>query len=751
MEAGEKIIKQIVQRWQYLSWLEVFLYAFGTAFITFTIFKNFLLAVSLFLGMVLLISLLKKPWKITAFSLSEHLDNTWEYYQNSSSLLLKPSDELSNVATLQQARVAKTLQQHQKEIKYKGNLTFPFAFCIVLIGLGIVVYPSNFLRNKNNLPQQEIDNTINFTPLDSAQSNTDIAKIVSQKVVVSFPKYTKVNPYTAQNMNVKVLKGALLSWELKFSSAVEEVSMEMNGQNENMESLGDAYVKRATVKESGFYSFSFKDTLGRGYTSKLFSVEVFEDEKPTIKMEGLKQFSTFSYEEPKKIGFTASIKDDYGLQTPHIIATVSKGSGESVKFREEKIPFESKSALGAKSLELSKILDLDELKMDPGDELYFYVEVADEKTPNSNVTRSETYFAVIKDTTTNSFSVEGTMGVDLMPDYFRSQRQLIIDTEALIKRKSELSSNQFKSESNTLGYEQKMLRLKYGQFMGDENEGQMHSDLETSSHSEEGDPTDGYRHDHDSSNEMNLVEEDHDHEHDHDHGSEHEHDHGHEEGSPESKEDPLEEYLHNHDNPEESTLFTQSLKSKLRQAINQMWDAELHLRMGEPHKSLPYQYNALKLIQDIKNSARIYVHRIGFDPPPIKEDKRLSGDLDEVSSYSEKDEFEDPETYVNMRMSVAVLERWIKDDQKPSTAEMEILEKAGGELAESAIKNPSKYLKALENLKALTNNKLLSKKELVTTQSGLLQAIPEPLVRPSKNKTKENSLTNLMLKELSNQ
>ena len=31
-------------------------------------------------------------------------------------------------------------------------------------------------------------------------------------------------------------------------------------------------------------------------------------------------------------------------------------------------------------------------------------------------------------------------------------------------------------------------------------------------------------------------------------------------------------------------------------------------------KSVAFQ----ELIQEIKNSARIYVHRIGFDPPPIK-------------------------------------------------------------------------------------------------------------------------------------
>ena len=53
--------------------------------------------------------------------------------------------------------------------------------------------------------------------------------------------------------------------------------------------------------------------------------------------------------------------------------------------------------------------------------------------------------------------------------------------------------------------------------------------------------------------------------------------------------------------------------------------------LGE--KSLPHQYKALKIIQDIKNSARIYVHRIGFDPPPIKEESRLSGDIDEIKNF----------------------------------------------------------------------------------------------------------------------
>ena len=64
-----------------------------------------------------------------------------------------------------------------------------------------------------------------------------------------------------------------------------------------------------------------------------------------------------------------------------------------------------------------------------------------------------------------------------------------------------------------------------------------------------------------------------------------------------------------------------------------MWDAELHLRMGEPQKALPYEYQALKLIKEVQQASRVYVERVGFEPPEIKvAEKRLSGELDEIQT-----------------------------------------------------------------------------------------------------------------------
>ena len=383
---------------------------------------------------------------------------------------------------------------------------------------------------------------------------------------------------------------------------------------------------------------------------------------------------------------------------------------------------------------MSKQIDLDRLNMEPGDELYFLVEVRDTKRPKANISRSETFFAVIKDTVTGQFSVEGTMRADLMPDYFRSQRQLIIDTEKLIAEQSKLSKKVFNATSNELGFDQKALRLKYGEFMGDEADsgiqGGQINPIEENAVSD--DPLAEFTHDHDGANEHNLV--------DHEHGEEGE--------AEETTNTPLDDYLHDHDDPEESTLFAQSLKSKLQQAMAEMWDAELQLRLYTPRKSLPYQYKALKLIQEIKNSARIYVHRIGFDPPPIKEEVRLTGDIKEVNNYQKKMELGKAELYPNIREATKRIEELLSGELLVTEADQALFSKAGNELAAKAIAEPGKYLGTLQNLKLLSEATEQTTEILIEVQQGLQSAIPKAEPSPNKETLYIDAINELLLKEL---
>ncbi|MBZ9729390.1 tryptophan-rich sensory protein [Salegentibacter sp. JZCK2] len=728
---GKDILKRFQKRWQFLLWLEVFLYATSSA--VFVWFLSFSLLLSIFTAILvfLIVMVLERPWKIDLKRVSKFIDQKSNKLEYSSGLLLQPTEGLPGLAKLQQQKVAKEVEGESKKIQPENNLKTVAITSVVMIGIGFCAFyfglTESYLSKEKNIPEEEI---IVFRPIDSTFIKSEVPVLKEQQLTINYPAYTGATASISSKMDIKAVEGSRVSWKLGFEGAVDSVSIESMGRRRPLKNNNGEYSGSSVLENSGFYNFRFTDTAGNAYVSDLFAIEVTKDKAPVILLEDLKQFTSFNYDDKKLINFSASITDDFGVADAYIIATVSKGTGESVKFREEKLSFNNSVIRGKKKLNLAKNINLDQMKMEPGDELYFYVEARDLKQPQANIARSETHFAVIKDTVDYGPGVEGGLGVDLMPDYFRSQRQLIIDTEKLISQRDELSKEEFNTTSNNLGFDQKALRLKYGQFMGDEAEGGMETGGETSGENNE-DPLADYTHDHDGNNEHNLVEED-------------EHDHG----EDPDEEDPLADYLHNHSDPESSTLFTDNLKSKLRQALNIMWDAELHLRLYEPEKSLPFQYEALELIQEIKNSARIYVHRIGFDPPPIKEDARLSGELEEVDNFSKKEELEEPDKYLFIRESILRLEELKALSSEISKNDRELFEKAGNELAEKAISEPGKYLNTLQQLKRLAEEEQIGQGLLAEVQKGLLQALPKDSPEPGKRSIFGGKLNDLLLKEL---
>lgn len=738
MSGATNILIQFKRKWQFLNWLEVFLYAFGITLFTYFLLVNVLVAVVVFLSSAAIISFFIQPWSSNLNKVTAYIDEKLNAAEYSSGLLLKQKDTLSGLAQLQQHKIFETLTNSLKTIKPPNNVLKAGLVALAFILIGLTAYQFNLVESIAGASQQkQPSENIAFAPIDSTKTTVKIPNIKDQTVSVRYPKYTNVGMFKSADMNVKALEGSKLSWEIRFDMNIKDVSIESMGKSYPMEFSDGIYEKTFSVQASGFYSFKFTDLQGNEYTSKLYAIEMLKDNEPGIKIRNIEQFTSFDFNEDMKLTFQTDLADDYGIADSYIIATVSKGSGESVKFREEKMSFNSPISIGKKRQTILKTIELKSLKMEPGDELYFYVEALDSKKPKPNSARSETYFAIIKDTVSDQFAVEATMGVDLMPEYFRSQRQLIIDTEKLIKNKPKLTTKEFKFTSNELGFDQKTLRLKYAEFMGEETEfgesGELDEEHDHEEHEEEHDEDDHdhdplaeYRHDHDHENEHNLVDE----------------------NDKNKKESLLEEYIHNHSDPEEATLFTRSLKSKLRQALNEMWDAELYLRLYTPEKSLPYQYRALKLIQEIKNSARIYVHRIGFDPPPIKEDKRLSGKLDEVSSFRKNEDLHQAEMYPSIRQTIDRLAQLITEKGMPTAQDKILFKNAGNELAVKAIENPGNYLKTLQQLKVISDTDQSTPESLRLIQKGLYAAIPLKKPNPSKTVIGQSEINELLINEL---
>lgn len=732
---GKDILIRAQKKWRLIIGLEIFLFALGPAVLFYGLGFSPIVILVLFLVVSAGLILLKKPWQLTLDWISSYVDQRIKAVEYSAGLLLLPKDQLTNLALLQQKKVVASLRKEEnaivpvKHLKWSGTVAASF----LLLGFLVANFGwfDNLNSSKRILEQKEV---IIFQAVDSSTMKTVPPKLLSQLITISYPTYTAKKAVTTSNMNVKALEGSRLRWSLAFDSEVDSVFLVSNSNKQSMQFIDTSYVKSSILKDQGFYNFRFIDKNGGTYASELYALEVTLDQPPFLEIEGLNPLESFEHDQPKLLQLRALLKDDYGIADAQIIATVSKGSGESVKFREAKLSFDTKLSVGRKNMQLSKKIDLDQLKMEPGDELYFFVEVRDTKRPKANTSRSETFFAVIKDTVTGQFSVEGTMGADLMPDYFRSQRQLIIDTEKLIATQSKLTKQEFNATSNELGFDQKALRLKYGEFMGDEADsgiqGGQINPIEENTVSD--DPIAEFTHDHDGANEHNLVD----------------HEHGEEGDEAETTNTPLDDYLHDHDDPEASTLFAQSLKSKLQQAMAEMWDAELQLRLYTPKKSLPYQHKALKLIQDIKNSARIYVHRIGFDPPPIKEEVRLTGDISEVNNYQKKMELGKDEVFPHIRQATKRIEELLSNELLVTEADKSLFSKAGNELAAKALAEPGKYLKTLQNLKWLSEDTEQTTEILVEIQRGLLLAIPKADPSPNKETLYIDAINELLLKEL---
>ncbi|TRZ43172.1 tryptophan-rich sensory protein [Robertkochia solimangrovi] len=731
--SSHKAIQQFRNRRQSLLYLEGSLYAIGSAILVYFLTNQAFIGVSIFILVILIFLWRRKPWKITMERTVAFIDTQVPKAEYSAALLLQPKDNLTLLGQLQREKLIEELPEAIQKIRISRPFYKSLAICTFLIFIGFLCNRYDLILRPGNSIKDNVPPSLNFTPGGTPDDSVRIPEIQNLQIRITPPAYTGLSAVNNTEMNLRFPAGSKITWQMEFSGDIADVWMEANKDSLPFSINSEKYNLSFIPKGSQLYNLAFTDTKGTIYISEIHSLELINDNIPDITIDGIDQFTNYEYSDDITFRFMTDIRDDYGLGDIAIVATVGKGSGESIKFREERLEFSDYRPSGLKNVSLSKSIDLLKMGMEPGDELYFYVEASDLKTPTPQIARSDTYFAKLKDTATFEFAVEGNLGVDLMPDYFRSQRQLIIDTERLIKEKNKLPVKDFNSRSNELGFDQKALRLKYGQFMGDEAEDAIQpvGALEESHGDDENkDPLKGYKHDHDSENEQHLVPEK-------------------ENKDGEDHEDPLEEYLHNHDDPEESTLFTQSLKTKLRAAMNEMWDSELQLRLFKPELSLPYQYSALKLLQEIKNSARIYVHRIGFDPPPIKEEKRLSGELKEISSYDKKDSHAKDDHEIYTRELIKRLEYLKKNPESITDEDKKLFREAGGELAGKAIEAPGNYLESLQQLKLLSEGGSGTVELFSTLQRDILKSLSnsEPVPGISVTNSK-NSLQELLLKAL---
>lgn len=733
-------IDKLKQRYLFYRFIEISLLSVGAALVVFSATKLWIdsipikTIVSAFIGIALGFGMIVRYrlFNMDTSDFTRFLNQQYPSLQQSADLLLIENEKLTTLERIQKERTANQFSEIYPEIKLPHRLVL--SSLIFLASAVISFLLSSFLPTANS-----ISNAVKEKYTADVPAKMPPSSVRSFDIRISPPVYTKLPSSSSKNFDLSLPEGSRVKWQLRFAGDVTEVKIVFSNRDSSVfRKEGDEFVFEKIFLQSGFYQLKWKDDTKTQW-SDFYRIEIILDEPPKISVLNLNQFTKLKYSDSQEVEVLSRLSDDYALTNADIIATVSKGSGEGIKFREERLRFSNPSIIQGRQVQAQAKLNLKKLGLDPGDELYFYIEAFDNKTPLPNRGRTETFFIAVQDTVKSEAVEDEGLGVDLMPDYFRSQRQIIIDTEKLLKDKPRISKQQFNSTSNELGFDQKTLRLKYGQFLGEEEDSGIGT--EAAAHHEEGeeeDVTKPFSHQHDKGNEHNLVQEK-------------KHDHKEESADPDKKEDPLAAFVHSHDNTEVATFFEQSLRAKLKAALTVMWDAELYLRLYQPEKSLPYQYTALKLLKEISNDSRIYVHRTGFEPPPLKEEKRLTADLSEVKNPANTYQGTEETDYAHLREALLLTEKLLQENDILLVASMQTtFQRAGQEFAPLALKQPA-LLPGLSLLKKLSEkeaNPSERKQQLEQLRRLLWQVLPSKSTAPTRQSNAVHNLDQLFIQQL---
>jgi hypothetical protein len=503
-------------------------------------------------------------------------------------------------------------------------------------------------------------------------------RIVAVEVVIAPPSYTGRRARRTRDWDLDgVEAGARITWHVTVDGPVTATALVTTaGDSIPLQGTRGRFAAALAPDAPLLYQVAAVGPGGRATTGYHRLVTV-PDAAPVITVVRPDLRTTLPPGGTARVELEVLANDDYGLTGADIVATLTSGAGEAVKFREQRLAFDRRDRRPGGGWLLRRTLDLTALGLGPGDELYFYVTARDGRRPEPNEARSETHFVAVIDTAQAVVADFSGLALDVLPEYFRSQRQIIIDTERLLADRPRISQREFRDRSQNIGLDQHLLRLRYGELVGDEEE----------------------------TGDLAAVDAS---------------------GQPE---------VHRHDTEENATLLARSVKATLKAALAEMWDAELRLRTADPAAALPYEYRALELLKQVQQSARVYVRRTGFEPAPLEPDRnRLTGELDDIASRSRAAARSSADSLPAVRAGLAALAA-LGEGRGTVAAHARALEHAGAEIARLATEDPARHLETLGPLRdliaALERDGAPCAGCAAPVERGLWAALPRPARRPA--------------------
>ncbi|ALN61968.1 putative transmembrane protein [Lysobacter antibioticus] len=572
------------------------------------------LAVAAAVGIAVIVVAWRSARRLDHAWLARRLNATRSDMDDSADLLFVSGESLNGLQRLQQARLRERIETaNGPELRPAWSarrlLLSALAAALALIAIGLWPRAQSGARDLEAL-----------SPAPQVAALPGQPRLIEQGLRIDPPAYTHLPSRSEPTLEGRVPENARLRWNLRFEpqpSAVELVFHDGQRLALARQSDGRWSAERVLAKPALYRIVA--SGAPEAQTRRLYRLDVTADRAPQLRMlepdRGLSLMSAGQRGWP--LEFEAS--DDYGLAAnAQLRITLAQGSGENITFREQRLSLRGTGTTTQKRY--AQRLDLASLGFASGDDLIVQLSVDDNRSPKAQTALSPSLILRWPaDLGSEATGLDGMVKTTL-PAYFRSQRQIIIDAEALIAQRRKLDEARFIERSDAIGVDQRLLRLRYGQFLGEESEGA--PQLPTNDR-DEPEPHDepGQAHDQHAPAEKGQAASSAPEQHD-------EHAHTPKPAAPSfGEEGPvLEQFGHTHDHAEAATLLDPDTRKLLKAALDEMWQSELHLRQGHPQQALPYAYKALGFIKKVQQATRIYLARVGPELPPIDESRRLSGE-----------------------------------------------------------------------------------------------------------------------------
>ena len=517
------------------------------------------------------------------------LDTRRPDMEDSAALLFQATSELAPLQRLQQARLAKRLDHADPTglaADWRGR-TMGAMWAAAAIGIALLLlWPQAGNAPPTLSPSSE---GISAAP--------GLPRLTSQNLRIIAPAYTGSGVRDSASLDARVPVGSRIEWTLHFTpQAVAPRIIMLGGAAVTLRRDGDNWIASRTADASFLYRVDAAS--GRGPPPPLHRIDVIPDNPPQVKAIAPASSLTMVNPGQKSWAPVFVATDDHGVAPDaRLRITLAIGEGENVTFSEREIPVSGSGP--ARERRFAPSLNFGTLGFAAGGDMVVQLIVRDNRSPIAQEARSPSLILRWPSPKEPESSGLQRMVNTTLPAYFRSQRQIIIDAEALIKQKRQFSADRYVAKSSSIGGDQQILRGRYSQFLGGEEEGEPEA------------PTaDG-------------------------HSADDGHDHG---GPPKAPsagfgapEDVLADFGHPHDDSPASSLDPET-RDILKQAVDQMWQSETQLKQGRPDLALPFAYKALRFIKEVQQATRIFLSRVGPELPPIDMTRRMTGKREGLES-----------------------------------------------------------------------------------------------------------------------